>query len=278
MNQKHYSKRHSTTLKPTEHSWIRTIPEIFPDILRCLAVTFKEERDIPRIQANKYVLFTRPYRGKQGLLIIGKHARPVIIDEDSFEKPYILPMRLDRESILDTWIFGVSIYKDEKLIQLEDCIVSNGEQLRSTKPFSERYGHMERFVNSMWYKDISFQGFEIKMVETYSLDCIKKTMETIHGGCLCLMPNSPTFRLLKVTSVFYREPEKKEVEEHICVPAEGKPDVYTLFINGEDKGRACIQTLSISHALQQKRISSDKIHVIATWEPEFESYVITSVL
>ena len=86
MNQKHYSKRHSTSLKHTEHSWIRTIPEIFPDILRCLAVTFKEERDIPRIQANKYVLFTRPYRGKQGLLIIGKHARPVMIDEDSFDK------------------------------------------------------------------------------------------------------------------------------------------------------------------------------------------------
>jgi hypothetical protein len=44
-------------------------------------------------------------------------------------------MRLDREAITDTWIFSLTIYQSEGLIQLEDCIVAAGEQIRSTRPF-----------------------------------------------------------------------------------------------------------------------------------------------
>ena len=92
-----------------ERNWIRTIPDNYPDILRAPAVSYKPERDDPRIKANRYVAFARPYRGKQGLLIIGNEFRPVIVDESQPDRPSILPMRLDRETLQDTWIFAITV-------------------------------------------------------------------------------------------------------------------------------------------------------------------------
>ena len=91
-----------------ERNWIRTIPDNYPDILRAPAVSYKPERDDPRIKANRYVAFARPYRGKQGLLIIGNEFRPVIIDESQPDRPSVLPMRLDRETLQDTWIWLIN--------------------------------------------------------------------------------------------------------------------------------------------------------------------------
>lgn len=303
---RHTNRRTDQSLKNQEHTWIRQIPDLYPDILRSPAVTFKNERDLPRIKANKYVVFTRPYRGKQGLLIIGKHARPAIIDEESPDKPSICPMRIDRESILDTWIFGISIYKVEGLIQLEDCIVANGEQIRSTKPFNERFGYMERFCNSMWSKDKDFQGTDIQVASFYPLESIQQAISKLNGGCICFMPDSPLNRLLKVSSVIHDASSAPSASsatsvsnapsassttsvsnapnapsttnsEFLCNPVEGKPDVYMLTQNGKDMGRACIQTLSISHALQQRR-SSGSIKVLCAWNADFESYTVTQIL
>lgn len=285
---RHTNRRTDQSLKNQEHTWIRQIPDLYPDILRSPAVTFKSERDSPRIKANKYVVFTRPYRGKQGLLIIGKHARPAIIDEESPDKPSICPMRIDRESILDTWIFGISIYKVEGLIQLEDCIVANGEQIRSTKPFNERFGYMERFCNTMWSKDKDFQGTDIQVASFYPLESIQQAIAKLNGGCICFMPDSPLNRLLKVTSVIHAAPSAPNAPnapnvpnapsaEFLCNPVEGKPDVYMLMQDGKDMGRACIQTLSISHALQQRR-STGPIKVLCAWNADFESYTVTQIL
>ena len=276
---RHTKKPISKSVKPLEHSWIRTIPDMYPDILRSPAVTFKSERDLPRIQANKYVVFTRPYKGKQGLLIIGKDSRPAIINEDAPDAPYICPMRLDRESVMGTWIFGISIFKAENLIQLEDCIVANGEQLRSSKTFQERYAFLERFTNTMWFKDKEFQGTDIQVATFFPLESIQQAMATINGGCICLMPDSPLNRLLKVTSVIHSASNASNASnaEFLCNPIEGKPDVYMLTQDGKDMGRACIQTLSISHALQEQR-SSGPTKVLCTWNPEFESYCVMQIL
>ena len=69
-------------LKPNneERNWIRTIPDSYTDILRAPAVTYKPQRDDPRIKSNKYLAYARPYLGKQGLLIIGKGYRPIVIE------------------------------------------------------------------------------------------------------------------------------------------------------------------------------------------------------
>jgi len=281
------SKRNFTEprlLNPSnnERTWIRTIPDTYPDILRAPAVSYKAERDDPRIKANQYVTFARPYRGKQGLLIIGQHQRPIIIDETQPDKANVLPMRLDRESLQGTWAFSISLYEAEGLIQLEDCIIANGQQIRSTKPFKDRFALLQRFVDSIWYQDKDFQlNWQIQLAEVFSLESIKAAIEKLAGGYLCLMPNVPSLRLLKVV---LRVDEPKVVikggpQEFICKAIPGKPDVYDLFtIEGEARGRASIQTLSISQALQHKVATGEPMRVLAEWNTDFESYIVSSVL
>ena len=266
---------------PPERKWVCTIPDSYPDIMRAPAVVYKSGRDNQRIQTNKYVAFARPYRGRQGLLIIGKEQRPIIINEAQPDQPKILPMRLDREVILGTWVFAISIYEAEGLIQLEDCVVADGEQLRSTRNYKDRYSLLERFGDIILFQDQRFQcNWKVQITEVFSLANVKQAITGIHGGCLCLMPNLPSLRLLKIL------PQVQEVKEivggpteFICVGVEGKPDIYDLKkSDGTNLGRASIQTLNISQALQQKRATGQEMRVMAEWDEDFESYVVTTVL
>jgi hypothetical protein len=264
-----------------ERNWIRTIPDTYPDILRAPAVTYKSERDDSRIKANKYVAYARPYKGKQGLLIIGKDFRPLIVDESQPDRPSVLPLRLDRETLKGVWVFAISIYTTEGVIQIEDCIVSDGNELRSKSLFSERYKLVQKFSDCMWFNDQRFQlGWQIHIVDIFPLVRVKDAMLKVAGGNLCLMPESYTFRLLKILPV----PEKKQSittgpKYFICTPVEGKPDIYDLKdSDGNQMGRAAIQTLSISQALQHKKATGEILKVMAEWNDEFESHVVTSVL
>ena len=277
----HSDKPKLLNLNPHEHKWIRTIPDYYPDIMRAPAVTYKAERDDTRVKSNKYIAFSRPYRGKQGLLIIGKEQRSIIIDETQPDKPQILPMRLDREAIQGTWVFAISIFHAEGIVQIEDCIVADGEQIRSTKPYSERFVRLQKFTDTVWFQDLRFQcNWNIKVVDLFSLDEIKSAATTISGGNLCLMPDLATFRLLKVMPTLQ---EKVKIiggsNEYTCHAVEGKPDVYDLKnLDGSELGRASIQTLTISQALQEKKNTGQTMRVLAEWNEEFESYIVTCVL
>jgi hypothetical protein len=190
-------------------------------------------------------------------------------------------MRLDRETLQDTWIFAISIFHSEGLIQIEDCIVAAGEQVRTTCSFKQRFDHIQRFADHIWFPDQRFQmNWQMKIADMVPLISIKDAVKGLSGGNLCLMPDLPSFRLLKVT---YIPPAKPVItsgpKDFICVPVIGKPDLYDLVTSsGEDLGRAAIQTLSISQALQLKRDTGEPMKVIAEWNDDFESYVVTTVL
>jgi hypothetical protein len=266
----------------SERNWIGRIPASYPDILRAPAVSYKPDRDDARIKANNYVSFVRPYKSKQGLLLIGVEQRPVIIDETDPEKPHVVPMRLDRESISGTWIFSVSIYQTEGLIQLEDCIVAEGKQIRSFSTYSERFLNLQKFASSVWYEDVQFQlGWQIRLAQVHPLESVRVAIAGLNGGYLCLMPDSPTFRLLKIIPQV-AQPIKVVggPNEFICTAVVGKPDVYDIKKPGENTGagRACVQTLTISQALRQKSDSGQPIRVLAEWNEDFESYIVLSVL
>lgn len=282
-NKTHYSDK-PRFVNPSHHerNWIRTIPAIYPDILRAPAVSYKPERDDPRIKANRYVTFARPYRGKQGLLIIGNEFRPVIIDESQPDRPSILPIRLDRESLGGTWIFAITIYHPEGLIHIEDCIVAAGQQIRSSLLFSERFAHIQRFSDSIWFSDQRFQlNWQIKIADFFPLSSIKQALAGLSGGNLCLMPEAPTFRLLKVTYIKPAEaPVTNGPKDYIAIAIEGKPDVYDLAApdTGAIIGRAAIQTLAISQGLQLKRSTGEPLRVMAEWSEDFESYLVVSLI
>jgi len=270
-------------LKPSyeERNWIRTIPVTYPDILRAPAVSYKPERDDQRIKTNKYVTYARPYRGKQGLLIIGNELRPMIVDESQPERPSVLPMRLDREALQDTWIFAITIFNGEGLIQIEDCIVSAGEQIRSSRTFKERFEIIQKFSDHIWFQDQRFQlNWQIKIANVLPLISVKEAIQSLSGGNLCLMPELPSLRLLKIT---YIAPAKPKItsgpSDFICVPVIGKPDLYDIVNSeGVNLGRAAIQTLSISQSLQLKKATGEPLKVMAEWNDDFDSYIVTSVL
>jgi len=286
MHPRSSNKHHSETpkfLNPSfeERNWIRTIPDSYPDIMRAPSVVYRAKRDDPRISSNNYVAFSRPYRGKQGLLLLGLRQRPIIIDESQPDRPSVLPLRLDREILKETWIFAISIYHTEGLIQIEDCIVASNEELRSTKTFKERYSFIEKFSDHIWFPDTKFQlNWKIQIANIVPLISVKEAIKTIQGGSLCLMPNSPEFRLIKVLPV---KDEIKQIEsgpkDFFCEPVIGKPDVYDLVdSSGKNLGRAAIQTLTISQALQLKKSTGQPLKVLAEWNEDFESYVVTSVI
>ena len=179
---------------PNECNWVQRIPEVFPDVLRAPAVPYRSDRDDTRLRSNRYVTFARPYRGHQGYLIIGPEQRPLVINESQPNRSQVLPMRLDREAITASWVFSVSIL-------LEDCIVANGEQIRSSKPYSERLALLHKFVTHIWFADKHFQlEWEIRVAPVYSLNEIQIAIQGVvgTGGNICLMPELPTLRLLKV--------------------------------------------------------------------------------
>ena len=270
-------------LKPSyeERNWIGTIPDFYPDILRAPAVTYKPQRDDSRIKENKYIAYARPYNGKQGLLIIGKCYRPIIVDELQPDRPNVLVMRLDREALQGTWIFAISIYESEGLIQLEDCIVSDGNQIRSTKPFNDRFHLVQKFSDNIFYNDPKFQlNWQIQTAQVESLVNVRNAIANIHGGVLCLMPDLAELRLLKVIPQVQQAPViTTGPRDFICLPVEGKPDVYDITgPDGSNLGRAAVQTLSISQTLQHKRNTGETMRVMAEWNDEFESYVIISVI
>jgi hypothetical protein len=273
-------------LNPSHHErlWIGRIPDSYPDILRAPAVSYKPERDDSRIKTNQYVSFVRPYKGKQGLLLIGRDQRPILIDETLTDKPLVLPMRLDREALLGNWIFSISLYEAEGLIQLEDCIVADGEQLRSSKPFKERFTLLQRFAESIWYQDKQFQlNWDIRVADIYPLEAIRSAAAGLNGGYLCLMPDLAQFRLLRVipnTNAKASKPLTTEgPQEFMCLTVDDKPDVYDLKDSkGIMVGRASIQTLSISQRLQHLVSIGQPMKVMAEWNPDFESYVVTSVI
>ncbi|NDB83648.1 MAG: hypothetical protein EB127_13130 [Alphaproteobacteria bacterium] len=270
-------------LKPNneERNWIRTIPDSYTDILRAPAVTYKPQRDDPRIKSNKYVAYARPYLGKQGLLIIGKGYRPILIDESQPDKVNVLVMRLDREALQGTWIFAISIYESEGLIQLEDCIVRDGTQLRSTTGFKDRFALVQKFFYQIFYNDPKFQlNWQIQISEVDPLIQIRNAISRISGGNLCLMPENPQFRLLKIIPRPVEDiPITTGPGSFTCLPIEGKPDVYDLVgSDGKNVGRGAVQTLSISQALQYKKSTGEVMRVMAEWNEEFDSYVIISVI
>lgn len=276
---------------PNERNWVQRIPEVFPDVLRAPAVPYRSDRDDPRLRSNRYVVFARPYRGHQGYLIIGPEQRPLVINESQPNRSQVLPMRLDRELITASWIFGISIYQSEGLILLEDCIVANGEQLRSSLPYSQRLAQLHKFATHTWFADKRFQlEWEIRVAPIYSLAEIETVVqEAGTSGNVCLMPELPTLRLIKVIQQ-QAKPQpgtvaSKNLKEGqqclICSPVIGKPDVYELKANdgsNRDLGRASVQTLALSKLLAEKSSTHKSWLTIAEWNEDFEAFTITSIL
>jgi hypothetical protein len=62
------------------------------------------------------------------------------------------------------------------------------------------------------------------------------------------------------------------------IPSKDFPDTYVLYVNGENKGFAAVQGLSLSRSLRDASKTSEKIPVNVTWNSEFSSHEIVSIV
>jgi hypothetical protein len=62
------------------------------------------------------------------------------------------------------------------------------------------------------------------------------------------------------------------------VPSKEFPDTYVLYVKGENKGFAAVQGLGLSRSLRDASKTSEKIAVSVTWNAEFSSYEIVSIV
>ena len=62
------------------------------------------------------------------------------------------------------------------------------------------------------------------------------------------------------------------------IPSKDFPDTYVLYVNDENKGFAAVQGLSLSRSLRDASKTSEKIPVNVTWNSEFSSHEIVSIL
>lgn len=67
-------------------------------------------------------------------------------------------------------------------------------------------------------------------------------------------------------------------EEAYVVPSKEFPDTYVLFVKGENKGFAAVQGLALSRSLREASKTSEKIPVTVTWNAEFSSHEIVSIV
>ena len=62
------------------------------------------------------------------------------------------------------------------------------------------------------------------------------------------------------------------------IPSKDFPDTYVLYVNGDNKGFAAVQGLSLSRSLRDASKTSEKIPVNVTWNSEFSSHEIVSIV
>jgi len=67
-------------------------------------------------------------------------------------------------------------------------------------------------------------------------------------------------------------------EEAYVVPSKEFPDTYVLYVKGENKGFAAVQGLALSRSLREASKASEKIPVTVTWNAEFSSHEIVSIV
>ena len=74
-----------------------------------------------------------------------------------------------------------------------------------------------------------------------------------------------------------RQTQEPSVDAYV-IPSKEFPDTYVLYVKGDNKGFAAVQGLSLSRSLREASKTSDKIPVHVTWNVEFSSHEIVSIV
>ena len=186
--------------------------------------------------------------------------------------------------------------KIQHTLRLEDVWIWKGEDLYTTKTFSQRREFMKRFVEESWTPDARLMsGLQVSLANPKPLASLATTESCFSVDLIPELPGkrrfwfmleapvvqaqaqaqikaAPMFRTNAAVLHSTGAKEQGRVKAY-AVPLESLPDVYDLFLeNNTPLSRAAVQQMALS---QQLRTSKEKrIPVFAEWQPEFGRYEI----
>ena len=184
--------------------------------------------------------------------------------------------------------------KIQHTLRLEDVWIWKGEDIYTTKKFSERRGLLKTFVEDCWTPDARLMsGIQCSVANPKPLASLATIENCFSVDLIPELPGKRRFWFQTVTGAappapsaavpMFRTrapvlhdtvPAAGRVEAY-AVPLESLPDVYDLFLeNGTALSRAAVQQLSLS---QKLRALKGRIPVIAEWKTEFGRYEIVEI-
>ena len=271
-----------------------------PSSLHDLAIQFMETRikDFcirQRLQPDKeailkkgtFFVLENESRADPGFLLFLPKQPPVFLAARSGKKgrppAWVLRMRTDVTlGENGGTLLVATLDKIQHSLRLEDVWAWKGEELASSKTFTQRRAFLKTFVENCWTPDARLMGgiqttvanpkpfASISSVESaFSVDLIPEMAG--RRRFTFQLTDAPIINEKAVAPIITQVPAVKRVSAY-AVPLEVLPDVYDLFLmDGTPLSRAAVQQLALSQQLRSKK---GKIPVLVEWRTEFGRYEI----
>lgn len=247
--------------------------------------------------------------GKGGFLVMAPKS-PIVWMEEQGKVSYKIPMRVGKEWSEKGTVCLASLNLTDGILRLEDMRVALGKNIEMD-PFSKRWDALLDFYRNSYIQDSVLQGGLTIEPAVYSpLESANQWDATTP---MFMIAQGETFKkrvrvqirdrdMTPVVERVYpptREPsqlvKQKAVRRTVAaapapapaaaaaaaayvIPSKEFPDTYVLYVNGENKGFAAVQGLSLSRSLRDASKTSEKIDVNVTWNTEFLSHEIVSIV
>jgi hypothetical protein len=273
-----------------------------PSSLHDLAIQFMETRITDycirqRLQPDKeailkkgtFFVLENESRADPGFLLFLPKQPPVFLATRAGKKggkppAWILRMRTDVTlGENGGTLLVATLDKIQHSLRLEDVWVWKGEELASSKTFTQRRVFLKTFVEKCWTPDARLMGglqttvanpkpfASLASVENaFSVDLIPEMAG--RRRFTFQLSETPLVKQEPVIAPVTQVPAVKRITAY-AVPLEVLPDVYDLFLpDGTPVCRAAVQQLALSQQLRSRK--EKKIPVIVEWRTEFGRYEI----
>ena len=250
--------------------------------------------------------------GKSGFLVMAPKS-PVVWMEEQGKVSYKIPMRVGKEWCEKGSVCLASLNMSDGVLRLEDMRSACGKNIEGD-PFSKRWDVLLDFYRNSYVHDSLLQGgltiepavysplesardwnettpmFMIAQGETYRkrvrIQIRNKDMtpiiERVYPPTREPSQLVKTKKPVKPVKPAVAAPAATQLQENsvdaYVIPSKEFPDTYVLYVKGDNKGFAAVQGLSLSRSLREASKTSDKIPVHVTWNAEFSSHEIVSIV
>lgn len=255
--------------------------------------------------------------GKSGFLVMAPKS-PVVWMEEQGKVSYKIPMRVGKECCEKGSICLASLNMSDGILRLEDMRYASGKNIEGEPFSKRWDVLLDFYRNSYVQDSLLQGGLTIEPAVYSPLESARDWNETTPMFMIAQgetyrkrvriqIRDKDTTPIVERVYPPTREPsqlvqtKKRPVErkrqpvaapvavpapaplsagtpDAYVIPSKEFPDTYVLYVKGENKGFAAVQGLSLSRSLREASKTRDSIPVHVTWNAEFSSHEIVSIV